>query len=129
MGCLWLLGQLAAISLLVGGIGIMNIMLVSVTERTREIGIRKALGARTRDILMQFLIESAIISAAGGCIGTLLGGGGIMIVGLAFGIDVVLKPAVVMTAVIFSAFVGMFFGMYPAKKAASANPIEALRYE
>ena len=78
---------------------------------------------------MQFLIESAIISAAGGCIGTLLGGGGIMIVGLAFGIDVVLKPAVVMTAVIFSAFVGMFFGMYPAKKAASANPIEAVRYE
>lgn len=122
-------GAIAAISLLVGGIGIMNIMLVSVTERTREIGIRKALGARTRDILMQFLIESAIISAAGGCIGTLLGGGGIMIVGLAFGIDVVLKPAVVMTAVIFSAFVGMFFGMYPAKKAASANPIEALRYE
>ncbi len=122
-------GAIAAISLIVGGIGIMNIMLVSVTERTREIGIRKALGARTSDILLQFLIESAIISAAGGIIGTILGAGTILLGGLLINIPVVIKPTVILTAVSFSALVGIFFGLYPAKKAASKDPIAALRYE
>ncbi len=122
-------GAIAAISLVVGGIGIMNIMLVSVTERTREIGIRKALGARTKDILMQFLIESAIISAIGGIIGTLLGAGVVMIGGTIVKVAVVIKPQIVIGAVVFSAVVGIFFGIYPAFKAASKDPIEALRYE
>ena len=120
---------IAAISLVVGGIGIMNIMLVSVTERTKEIGIRKALGARTEDILCQFLIESAIISAAGGAIGTALGIGLVAIGGSFVEMAVVIKPEVVLLAVAFSAVVGIFFGLYPAAKAAKADPIEALRYE
>ena len=123
------IGAIAAISLIVGGIGIMNIMLVSVTERTREIGIRKSLGARTNDILMQFLIESMIISAIGGVIGTTLG---IVIaaVGMSFAqIAVVVDPKVIVLAVSFSAMVGIFFGLYPARKAAKLDPIEALRYE
>jgi putative ABC transport system permease protein len=122
-------GAIAAISLLVGGIGIMNIMLVSVTERTREIGIRKALGARTIDILVQFLTESAIISAAGGVIGTSIGVGVVMIGGAVFGIRVIVNPITVIVAVCFSAAVGIFFGMFPARKAAKADPITALRYE
>lgn len=122
-------GAIAGISLLVGGIGIMNIMLVSVTERTREIGIRKALGARTKDVLMQFLIESAIISAAGGAIGTALGIGFVALGGAIIKIPVVINPMIVVIAVSFSALVGIFFGIYPAKKAAGADPIEALRYE
>lgn len=122
-------GAIAAISLLVGGIGIMNIMLVSVTERTREIGIRKALGARTGDILTQFLIEAAMISAAGGAIGTLLGVSAVALGGMAFGLETVVKPQVILVAVAFSAMVGVGFGLYPARKAAKADPVVALRYE
>ena len=122
-------GGIAAISLVVGGIGIMNIMLVSVTERTREIGIRKALGARTRDVMIQFLTESAILSACGGMIGILIGVGLVSLGGALLQVRVVVKPSVVLMAVSFSAIVGIFFGLYPASKAAKADPIEALRYE
>ena len=107
----------------------MNIMLVSVTERTREIGIRKALGARTEDILLQFLVESAIISAAGGIIGTALGIGVVAIGGAITGLGIVVKMPVVAVSVGFSAVVGIFFGLYPALKAAKADPITALMYE
>lgn len=116
-------GGIAAISLLVGGIGIMNIMLVSVTERTREIGIRKSLGARTRDILIQFLTESAILSACGGMIGILLGVGLVSVGGMALGVKAVIRPSVVVMAVGFSALVGVFFGIYPASKAAKKIPL------
>ena len=122
-------GGIAAISLLVGGIGIMNIMLVSVTERTREIGIRKSLGAKTRDIMIQFLTESAILSACGGIIGILIGVGLVSLGGMALGVGTVVKPGVIIMAVSFSALVGIFFGIYPASKAAKADPIDALRYE
>ena len=122
-------GGIAAISLLVGGIGIMNIMLVSVTERTREIGIRKALGAKTRDVLIQFLTESAILSALGGILGVAVGGGLVLLGGTLFHMKVVIKPSVILVAVGFSALVGLFFGIYPASKAAKADPIDALRYE
>ena len=122
-------GGIAAISLLVGGIGIMNIMLVSVTERTREIGIRKALGARTQDVLIQFLTESAILSACGGIIGVVMGVGLVSLGGALLGMPVVIKPGVILVAVSFSAVVGIFFGLYPASKAAKSDPIDALRYE
>ncbi|MDK2966557.1 ABC transporter permease [Lacrimispora sp.] len=122
-------GGIAAISLLVGGIGIMNIMLVSVTERTREIGIRKALGAKTRDVMIQFLTESAILSAMGGIIGVLTGAGLVLLGGTLLGMPVVIKPLVIIVAVGFSALVGVFFGIYPASKAAGKDPIDALRYE
>lgn len=122
-------GGIAAISLLVGGIGIMNIMLVSVTERTREIGTRKALGATTRDILIQFLTESAALSACGGVIGVALSVGLVSAGGTAFSLPVEVKPSVILMAVGFSALVGIFFGLYPAKKAAERDPIIALRYE
>lgn len=120
---------IAAISLLVGGIGIMNIMLVSVTERTREIGIKKALGARTNDVLFQFLIESATLSAIGGVVGTMSGIGLVMLGGSIISLPIVVNPFSVVIAVAFSMIIGVFFGYYPAKKAAKSDPIEALRYE
>ena len=120
---------MGGLSMAVGGIGIMNIMLVSVTERTREIGIRKALGARTRDVLIQFLTESAILSALGGIIGVLLAVSLVTAGGAVLGLPVVIKPGIIILAVSFSAVVGIFFGIYPASKAAKADPIDALRYE
>ncbi len=124
-----LLAAIASISLLVGGIGIMNIMLVSVTERTREIGIRMAIGARGRDVLTQFLVESIVMSLIGGLIGVGIGFGGARIVGGATGWSTTISPETVLIALIFSAGVGIFFGFYPARKAAALNPIDALRYE
>jgi len=128
------LGAVAGISLLVGGIGIMNIMLVSVTERTREIGIRKAIGAKRRDILTQFLIEATVVSVLGGGIGIALGGGGASLLnGISFGGGQTLTTVVSLDAVLLaftvSACIGLFFGVYPAVKASRLNPIEALRYE
>ncbi len=124
-----LLGSIAAISLLVGGIGIMNIMLVSVTERTREIGIRKALGAKFRDILMQFIIEAVVIGVLGGVIGIALGIGGSFAISSFAGWNTVITPLPVLVAFAFSVAIGLFFGLYPARKAALRDPIEALRYE
>jgi putative ABC transport system permease protein len=124
-----LLSSVAVISLVVGGIGIMNIMLVSVTERTREIGIRKAIGATPRDILMQFLIESAIISLLGGLIGIGLGVGGSMILAKVAGWNTIVSSTAIIAAVAVSGGIGIFFGIYPASKAAALHPIEALRYE
>ena len=123
------LGAIAGISLLVGGIGIMNIMLVSVTERTREIGIRKAVGARKSDILVQFLLEAIVLSVLGGLIGILLGVGLGQLVNLTGLMTSVVTMDSVLLAVGFSAAVGLFFGIYPANRAAGLNPIDALRYE
>ncbi|NLW02811.1 MAG: FtsX-like permease family protein [Clostridiaceae bacterium] len=119
----------AAISLVVGGVGVMNIMLVSVTERTREIGIRKAIGARTGHILFQFLTESVIISCIGGILGLIFGIFGAYGLGRLAGITPHLSPGTVILAILFSSAVGIFFGIYPARKAAMLDPIEALRYE
>lgn len=119
----------AGISLVVGGIGVMNIMLVSVTERTREIGIRKAIGATTQNIMLQFLTESVIISLIGGVIGMIIGISGAELAGIFIGVAPVISPAVVIGVILFSSAVGIFFGIYPAKKAAALDPIEALRYE
>ncbi|HEU4624042.1 MAG TPA: ABC transporter permease [Steroidobacteraceae bacterium] len=124
-----LLAAIASISLLVGGIGIMNIMLVSVTERTREIGIRMAIGARGSDVLTQFLVESVAISMIGGIIGVLLGLAGAALLGHFTGWTTVTPPEAIVIAVGFSAAVGVFFGFYPARQAAALNPIQALRYE
>jgi putative ABC transport system permease protein len=123
------LSAVAAISLLVGGIGIMNIMLVSVTERTREIGIRLAIGALERDVLLQFLIEAILLSCVGGLIGALLGLGGSAAIAYAIGVPFVLSPWVIVVAFAFSAAVGIVFGFFPARRAASLDPIDALRYE
>lgn len=124
-----LLGGIAAISLLVGGIGIMNIMLVSVTERTREIGLRKAIGAKRKDILKQFLTESVVLSLLGGLVGVLLGVGGSRLITLATGVTTIVTVNSVLLAFFFSAAVGIFFGIYPARRASYLSPIEALRYE
>ena len=124
-----LLAAIASISLLVGGIGIMNIMLVSVTERTREIGIRLAIGARGSDVLTQFLVESIVMSILGGIFGLIVGVAGAKILGQITGWSTAISPLIVMIAIGFSAAVGIFFGYYPARKAAALNPIEALRYE
>ncbi|MBE0696992.1 MAG: ABC transporter permease, partial [Anaerolineaceae bacterium] len=128
------LGGVAAISLLVGGIGIMNIMLVSVTERTREIGLRKAIGARKRDIMVQFLTESILLSLIGGIIGIFLAWGIASLVGaIAAANNTPIQPVIgidaVLLATIFSMSVGLLFGLYPANRAASLQPVEALRYE
>lgn len=124
-----LLGSIAAISLLVGGIGIMNIMLVSVTERTREIGIRKALGARYSNILMQFLIEAVVIGVIGGVIGIALGIGTSYVISSVAGWNTVITATPILLSFGFSVGIGLFFGLYPARKAALLNPIDALRYE
>jgi putative ABC transport system permease protein len=124
-----LLGAVASISLLVGGIGIMNIMLVSVTERTREIGIRMAVGARGRDIMLQFLVEAVVMAATGGTFGILLGVASSEILKFWAQWPTLVSPAIVAIAFLFSGAVGVFFGFYPAKKAANLDPIEALRYE
>jgi ABC-type antimicrobial peptide transport system, permease component len=124
-----LLGGIAGISLLVGGIGIMNIMLVSVTERTREIGIRKAIGAKGKDILLQFLIEAVVLSVLGGGIGIALGYGGSNLAGKVLIMNTGISMASVFMAFGFSAGIGIIFGVFPARKAAAMDPIDALRYE
>jgi putative ABC transport system permease protein len=124
-----LLGAVASISLVVGGIGIMNIMLVSVTERTREIGIRMAIGARQRDILLQFLTEAVLLTTCGGLIGMGVGVIGAMVVSKLMEWPTLISTQAIVIAFLFSAGVGVFFGFYPARKAAALNPIEALRYE
>jgi putative ABC transport system permease protein len=124
-----MLGAVAAISLIVGGIGIMNIMLVSVTERTREIGIRLAVGAMAKDIMIQFLIEATVLSGLGGIVGILAGIG--ITLGVAHGlhIELILDPSIIIVALFFSMLIGVAFGILPARKAANMNPIDALRYE
>ncbi|QJD82606.1 ABC transporter permease [Cohnella herbarum] len=123
------LAGIAGISLLVGGIGIMNIMLVSVTERTREIGIRKAIGAKRRDILIQFLIESMVLSGLGGLLGIGIGVGAAQGASSAFDMDIVFSANIILIAFVFSVAIGVVFGMFPANKAAKLKPIEALRFE
>jgi putative ABC transport system permease protein len=125
----WLLASIASVSLIVGGIGIMNIMLVSVTERTREIGIRMAIGARGSDVLTQFLVESIVMSVLGGAVGLVVGVGGASLVARFTGWSTEVPIAAVALAIGFSAAVGVFFGFYPARKAAALDPIQALRYE
>jgi putative ABC transport system permease protein len=124
-----LLGSIAGVSLIVGGIGIMNIMLVSVTERTREIGIRISVGARARDVLAQFLTEAAVLSLSAGIVGILLAVAVTVILNSFTSVRAMLSVQVILIAFLFSAAVGVFFGFYPARKAASLNPIDALRYE
>jgi putative ABC transport system permease protein len=124
-----LLAAIAIVSLLVGGIGIMNIMLVSVTERTREIGVRMAVGAKPWHILAQFLVEAVSLSMMGGLVGVLLGTGVASWLATKLGWTLVLRPDIAIVAVGFSAFVGVVFGLYPAHKASQLDPIDALRYE
>ena len=124
-----LLASIASVSLIVGGIGIMNIMLVSVTERTREIGLRQAVGAKTRDILSQFLVEAVTLSVVGGAAGVICGVSASILISYFADWSTVVSPAAMLLAFVFSALVGVFFGYYPARKAAYMDPIEALRYE
>jgi putative ABC transport system permease protein len=124
-----LLASIAAVSLLVGGIGIMNIMLVSVTERTREIGIRRAIGARRRDILLQFLVESAFLALAGGALGVALGMGAAVLITQLARWPTLIQPGAVALAFGFASLVGVFFGFYPAHRASRLDPVDALRYE
>jgi len=124
-----LLFSVASVSLLVGGIGIMNILLVSVTERTREIGVRMAVGAKRRHIVMQFLIEAMTLSLLGGAVGVVLGVVGAKLTTVVAGWPTVISTDVILIAFFFSLAVGLFFGLYPANKASRLNPIEALRYE
>ena len=124
-----LLAAIAGVSLIVGGIGIMNIMLVSVTERTREIGTRMAVGAHGRDILTQFLIEAVSLSSIGGLIGIIVGVVGSKTISAVKHWPSLISPSSIIVAFLFSAAVGIFFGFYPARKAAQLDPIEALRYE
>jgi putative ABC transport system permease protein len=123
------LSAIAGVSLIVGGIGIMNIMLVSVTERTREIGIRMAVGARSRDVLTQFLIEAVVLSISGGLIGVILSLIISFILNTFSSIPTVINGNIIILSFIFSGSVGVFFGFYPARKASNLNPIDALRYE
>ena len=124
-----LLGSIASVSLIVGGIGIMNIMLVSVTERTREIGIRMAVGARARDIMLQFIVEAVVMAASGGLIGVLIGVGSSNLIKYLAGLPALIKPEIIFISLLVSGSVGVFFGFYPARKASRLDPIEALRYE
>jgi putative ABC transport system permease protein len=124
-----LLGSIASVSLLVGGIGIMNIMLVSVTERTREIGIRMAVGARSRDIMLQFIVEAVVMAASGGLIGILMGIGSSALLRYLVQLPALIRPDIIVIAFLVSGSVGVFFGFYPARKAAHLDPIDALRYE
>jgi putative ABC transport system permease protein len=124
-----LLAGVAAVSLVVGGIGIMNIMLVNVTERTREIGLRMAVGARSRAILQQFLVEAIVLSTVGGLIGAVIGTAASFVVAIFGQWQAVVSPTAVGVSIAFSAIVGVFFGYYPASKAAHLNPIDALRFE
>ena len=124
-----LLAAVASVSLIVGGIGIMNIMLVSVTERTREIGLRMALGARTRDILGQFLVEAITLSLLGGLIGIVIGVATSLAIGEWAGWRIQLSPESIVLAGTFAFAIGVFFGFYPARKAAKLHPVEALRFE
>jgi putative ABC transport system permease protein len=125
----YLLASIAGVSLLVGGIGIMNIMLVSVTERTREIGIRKALGATRASILAQFLVEAIVLCLVGGLLGVVLGATGAVALGRIAGWNILVSPGAIGLAFVFSAAVGIFFGLWPARRAARLHPVEALRYE
>ncbi|KNZ69933.1 hypothetical protein Tfer_1313 [Thermincola ferriacetica] len=124
-----MLGGIAGVSLLVGGIGIMNIMLVSVTERTREIGIRKAIGAKRRDILRQFLVEAVVVSSMGGILGIIVGMLGSKAIGTIMNMTMTVSPGVALLAFSFSVLVGIFFGLFPANKASRLKPIDALRFE